>query len=697
MTRPTLTRYLTGFVAAFVLALPTAVLSIGATTAGAQTSSTTPTTTAPRLTLESQSAWAPLDSGFALRLRAENVPAGSTLALTLHDRLQSRTGFDESVKGGNLGATRRLDRIPFDDLATDASGAKVVLLTTPGLSGGGVYPLEVDVRGPDDQPIAGFVTHEVVADVAADGSLTVGRPLSVAWVWPLQAEPAYLPSGQPDPTVVAELQSDGRLGRQAAALAATPGLPVTLAPSPETLDAWQALATKVPSLAAGVTALRAAAAHSQVLAGPFVPLDRPAIVSSGLAGVLPDEQGRGVLSLEAFFGTQLDPSVALPGALDNGSLQLLENANVRRLVVQDSQLVPVTEKYTPAHPYVLQAVPGDDATNATVAVGDSGLESFLTGDDPPAFRAAHLLAGLALVAGEQPSLPRGVTLVNPERWDPDPAFLAAMTTGLQGNPLLAPSTVTDLLTQVPVATDDGDGTVTRQLAPYRAPAAPLSLAQYQAGQTQLTSVQNLVGVGDPRSVAGSRALASSVTSMWQNPVGRKKAAALVAGIGTSVQAYLQQIEIAPQSTVTLTSSTADIPITMKNNGDADVTVRVTLESDRLLFPEGSQREVVLAAGKNTTVRIPVETRSAGTSRATVTVTAAGLPVGEAVQINVKSSFVSGVGLFLTIGAIVFLAVWWGWDIHRRRKKGRAAHPASRVSAAHGPRTGPHGPAHGSPA
>ena len=691
MTRRTLTRFLTGFRAAFLLALLTALLTIGATCASAQT--TTPTTTptaAPRLTLEGQSAWAPLDRAFALRLRAENVPAGSTLALTLHDRLQSRTAFDESVKGGNLGATRRLDRIPFDDLATDASGAKVVLLTTPGLSGGGVYPLEVDVRGPDDQPVAGFVTHEVVADVAPDGSLTVGRPLSVAWVWPLQAEPAYLPSGQPDPTVVAELQSDGRLGRQATALAGTPGLPVTLVPSPETLDAWQALTAKVPSLAAGVTALRAAAAHSQVLAGPFVPLDRPAIIASGLAGVLPDEQGRGVLSLEAFFGTQLDPSVALPGALDNGSLQLLENANVRRLVVQDSQLVPVTEKYTPAHPYVLQAVPGDDATNATVAVGDSGLESFLTGDDPPALRAAHLLAGLALVAGEQPSIARGVTLVNPERWDPDPAFLAAMTTGLQGNPLIAPRTVTDLLTQVPVATDDTEDTVVRQLAPYRAPAAPLTLAQYQAGQAQLTSVRNLVGVADPRSLAGGRALASSVTSMWQNPVGRRKASALVAGISTSVQAYLQQIEIAPQSTVTLTSSTADIPITMKNNGDSDITVRVTLESDRLLFPEGSQREVVLAAGKNTTVRIPVETRSAGTSRATVTVTAAGLPVGQPVQINVKSSFVSGVGLFLTIGAIVFLAVWWGWDIHRRRKKGRAAHPASRFSAAHGS-------AHGSPA
>jgi hypothetical protein len=33
--------------------------------------------------------------------------------------------------------------------------------------------------------------------------------------------------------------------------------------------------------------------------------------------------------------------------------------------------------------------------------------------------------------------------------------------------------------------------------------------------------------------------------------------------------------------------------------------------------------------------------------------------------------VSGVGIFLTVGAIVFLAIWWGWDIRRRHKRKQA--------------------------
>ena len=50
---------------------------------------------------------------------------------------------------------------------------------------------------------------------------------------------------------------------------------------------------------------------------------------------------------------------------------------------------------------------------------DDGLEQFLSGDAPPALRAAHLLAGLALVAGEQPSTSRGIAIANPAQWDAD--------------------------------------------------------------------------------------------------------------------------------------------------------------------------------------------------------------------------------------------------------------------------------------
>ena len=79
-------------------------------------------------------------------------------------------------------------------------------------------------------------------------------------------------------------------------------------------------------------------------------------------------------------------------------------------------------------------------------------------------------------------------------------------------------------------------------------------------------------------------------------------------------------------TVTITSSKAEIPISFRNTSDQDVTVHLKLESDRLLFPEGAERDITLPASRNTTVRVAVETRGSGTAPVRMTVTADGLPI-----------------------------------------------------------------------
>jgi HAMP domain-containing protein len=48
-------------------------------------------------------------------------------------------------------------------------------------------------------------------------------------------------------------------------------------------------------------------------------------------------------------------------------------------------------------------------------------------------------------------------------------------------------------------------------------------------------------------------------------------------------------------------------------------------------------------------------------------------VGKDALLTVRSTAASGVGVMISAGAALFLAVWWGRDIRRRR---RARHPAS---------------------
>src|SRR4029077_13135367 len=172
-------------------------------------------------------------------------------------------------------------------------GQRVLTYPSGALGDNGVFPLEVDLRSDADESLAHFVTHVVVAPVGAGGALTVGQPLNVAWVWPLQAEPAYVANIPINPETLADLKLTGRLGRQAVQLLGATDVPLTLAPSPETLDAWAALGQKLPELDAGAKAVRASVAqgNKQVLAGPFVPLDLPSIVRGDLQDVVTPVDG----------------------------------------------------------------------------------------------------------------------------------------------------------------------------------------------------------------------------------------------------------------------------------------------------------------------------------------------------------------------------------------------------------------------
>ena len=106
-------------------------------------------------------------------------------------------------------------------------------------------------------------------------------------------------------------------------------------------------------------------------------------------------------------------------------------------------------------------------------------------------------------------------------------------------------------------------------------------------------------------------------------------------------------------------------------------VRVALASDKLAFPQGSVQDVDLGT-KATTVRVSVRARTSGTFPLRVTVTSldGGLAISDT-RFRIRSTVVSTVGIALMVGAGVFLAAWWAYDIRRRRRR-RA--PANITSA-----------------
>src|SRR5207237_7976862 len=100
------------------------------------------------------------------------------------------------------------------------------------------------------------------------------------------------------------------------------------------------------------------------------------------------------------------PGPALARPASDASLARLRDAGLDRVILDGADVTPRNEQFTPAQPFAVRNQPA-----TTTAVGsDTGLQRLLEGDDPPALRAQRFLAGLSVVALEQPNVRRGVVV-----------------------------------------------------------------------------------------------------------------------------------------------------------------------------------------------------------------------------------------------------------------------------------------------
>lgn len=627
----------------------------------------------PRFELVSMDrAWMAPGETAVLELAVADAGSAVEIAVIAHQAIDSFTTFEQTLTGAGLGSTVPGGALgfPLAELPQAAAGTRVLelglqdpALPDPNrlpLDRTNVYPLEFELRDDDGNVLAEFVMPLVVAAPNPDGSPIMGEKLRVAWVWPLVAPPARRPFGEPEPDVVEQLAPEGRLGRQAAALAAAPDLSFTVAPGPETLEAWTEMAVDDAELAGGLDAMETVLRTNQVLAGSYVPVNVPSLVAGGLESQVGAELAHGTDTLSTFLGTRVDPRTLLVDPLDAAALVNLRDANVDRVIVDGDALVPIDSQFTPARPFDLTS---QGRTVEAVAT-DRGVSAPLTSeDDSPALRAQQFLAALSVVALEQPNAARGVAIANPASWDPPAELLEPAVAGLRGHPLLVPVAVDQLFAQVPTARDD-DERLQRQLEPYLPPPPPIPVAEHERARAELDSLRSLIGGDDPRIAQGDRALLVSLSSAYE----RERARSALGVIGFTINDLLSQVRVPVGSTITLTARRGEIPVTFLNETDLTLRVRVRLESDRLFFPDGAERELVLAP-RNTTVRFTVESRGSGTFPLQLTVTSMdeGLVI-QSTRVRVRSTFVSGVGVFITVGAAVFLAGWWLLHFRRRRPR-----------------------------
>jgi len=705
--------------AIFITALLTGV--VPGTFARAVSAAPSPSSTrhADHLTLVRQSPWvgpsAPnQDLTMALSIRSSSPDSDLTLTFTVFKALSTRSAFDETLGGRDLGSVlAQSPAIALSGFETDAQGVTHVTIpvdgdTTPTGTGNwtadlgcqpgscaNVYPVKVTLG---DSAPSGSAGAQLVTYLVYNDPSSTSQSLRLALVVPIGlAPPVAGRSGHvPIPSTGAISHLEGLLG----ALGGSPVVPVTLAPDAATLGH---LATSGHTHTVAEVATLSGSPARQTLSGSYVPVDGGALVGAGLPGELDAQLHRGaevlaspVVGVHGSKGTWVART-----ALDQAAVDQLA-PDYGHLVVPPSSVSGPTGPLTVTQPFALTT--GSGTTGPTAMVSDAGLGAALSaakGADP-ALAAVQLLAEASLIYYEVPNLrgpggepaPRGVVALAPLAWAPNAGFVSSVLAGLQGNPVIQPVTLDQLFAQVPVGAD-GQATTRRLVAPASAPAvAARALRGARARQSAFSSAVAQSPAGTAAAQSTDDLLLAAESSLLST---RQQQVAL-AGFETALGAHLHGLSVR-SDTIRLTAGTASVPITLLRNTPYPVTVVVRLTSDKLRFPTARTQvpgaickapQVQSSAGGSSfsalctldhatnAVYVNMSSRASGDFQIDVSLDS---PQGNLLlaggQLTVRSLSTSAVAIALSVGAALVLLVWWGRTLWRGKTR-RGAHALSRA-------------------
>lgn len=617
------------------------------------------------------------DGEFAAFFEVSGVPAGSDLAVDIHPRIDTTDRLDDARSGTprNSEATFPVIDLPGDPETAPVQTGFVIQLAGSGdpiapggwskrLTEAGAYPIRIRLRGPDNATLRTIVTYLVRAPESDDDV----EAIPVALVADLDPGPAPedVDPGHDAPLDTAIVDA---MTTVAETLTAHPAVPASVALRPATVRTLAPVAAEpdaepanAPTTTTGtssegdpvhdraVQALRAALTlpDHELLGAPFVVVDPAELVAFGLADELARQQALGSRDLATLVPTPATATWLVDRPLDAPTADVLQGLGVTNLLVPRRNLVD--DESSPSRVLGAGAGAGSRvvAVDPTLTVGDH--------DDP--LLAAHALVGqLVALATIEPGGAQVTRVGLPDTVDDVTELDAVLRLLATDNPFLRPVTASALFEG-----STGSLPSVALRAPSITPAG--SYPDDLRGARRLLEAYASMVPDRPDLVAEvSEALSRTAAAL-----GPRARADLVSRQVDDLESRFDQVSIPASDRVTLGARDARFPLVISSTSPVPVRVVVDLTSasDRLTVVE-PRIEVVLD-GDRTVVPVQVQSRSPGDTPLRITVTT---PDGHVLlsegSYSVRSTAVSGVGIVLTIGAGLFLAIWWARHVIRGRR------------------------------
>lgn len=641
---------------------------------------------APTFGLVQQTFNVPAEGTLRLRVslpKGVALPVDFTIAVTAFRPVATRNEVADAVNGV-VGSS--IDTVTLLPLAVPrpATGqlqvdvpTEITTKTKPALqlSAPGVYPLAVELR--EGKEVLAEL-HTFVHRVPGDAE-TAEDPLLVAVAMSTEA-PVSLDDRakvQIDDATVTELTTLAEVLEQSKVSVAVRIPPAVLTALADTGAEGAALSDR----------LSTALDRHELLSSPALPLDPSLAAGADQGSVYTQWLRDGEDALAGFADVSSRRTVGLVDQpLSEQGGNLLRNLGARMLLLPPDLYDALPNSFggfTDTTQLVQIQVAENITIDATVTDRTAG-PKLARNTTTPLLSAIHQVADLLAARqqiedqGGEPSR-HAITLAAPDLSLPSTSGFGEFTALLATTPGLRPAT----LDEVSVRTDQllgPDGLVVVNLPTSVDGDLQPRIDLLTALGLEAASTSSMLPDDDSRLPEWSRLIDVLPTSALTDTQ--------AAGIATALRAQFDglksSVTVPTGFSFNLTSKRGSVPVTLRNDADIPLKVRVRMTSPKLTFPDGDQT-VELAPRAFKEVRVNIEARTNGTSNVTLEVFT---PLGDAliapaVPLTASIRNLAGVGNMVTGAALLVLLTWWVRHWRRNQRGRRAAeatnrHPATRA-------------------
>ena len=391
-------------------------------------------------------------------------------------------------------------------------------------------------------------------------------------------------------------------------------------------------------------------ANVEIFSTTFVSTDPEAWRNTGKFKIYSDLLTHGDIILEDRIGISPTRFISFLSPTARGeTLQFLNQLGRNYFLVESDYLVPqLTERIfdTTSITKIL-----DDNENPYPAlIIDHQLNNHLPEAEDPILGIQFLFADLALISWSTPEdATTSLVIKNPF---PKELFLVNVLFELLNEaPFLELTHLSDALSE------PSENSSSFNLWPQEFSPITERAYNYELMMSVLDAYYSILGISHPDITS----LASLAENSVAEELSNSESDLYLGSFYTAISGVSQKFTAPAEQSVRLTSRQAEIPFVIENGLDTSANISIHLKSDgRIRFPEGNVVNATLSPGSNR-ISLMVEARASGDSQIEITVYSPdenNLIALESAHVLIRTTKLSGVGVFLLILALGVLIFWW---------------------------------------